>query len=402
MARSEEVVEGVWAHVRYLSVILGGRGSCTPVEAQAARYAADRMREVGVADVRLEPFQGSPSTYQPYALALGLGLVGTLLMWIGDLLGPDFEFWMLILAAISNGLGAWGIIAESDLAVNWMRWLLPRANSYNAVGVIPAAVQARQRVVLSAHLDSHRTPFFFASQRGLLLFRALVLLAWLGMALEALLYALAALFAWDWVFWFGVVALLQVAVLDMCLRADTTPFSPGANDNASGVALALELGQHLVDEPLSQTEVWLVFTGCEETAAYGMAAFLDAHATSLGDGAFFVVLDAVGLGRVVYLTQDGLVLKRKSHPRALALARQAREALPHLAVEGGPGVAYTDGLLATKRGKMALTLSTWPPRDDAEPSHWHRMSDTIDNLDEASVLDAYEFAWQLLQEVDRA
>ena len=87
---------------------------------------------------------------------------------------------------------------------------------------------------------------------------------------------------------------------------------------------------------------------------------------------------------------------------ALAESGRLREALPHLAVEGGPGVAYTDGLLATKRGKMALTLSTWPPRDDAEPSHWHRMSDTIDNLDEASVLNAYEFAWQLLQEVDRA
>ena len=254
MMQRDEVIGGIWDHVRYLSVILGGRGSCTPVEERAARYAADRMREAGVAGVELEPFQGSPSTYQPYALALGLGALGTLLMWIGDLLGPDIEFWMLILAAILNGLGAWGMIAESDLATSWMRRLLPRAQSYNAVGIIPAAVQARQRVVLSAHLDSHRTPFFFASQRNLLIFRALVLFAWFGMALETILYLLAALFAWDWVFWFGAVALLQVMVLDMCLRADSTPFSPGANDNASGVAVALGLAQRLVEEPLSQTD----------------------------------------------------------------------------------------------------------------------------------------------------
>lgn len=400
MMQRDEVIGGIWDHVRYLSVILGGRGSCTPVEERAARYAADRMREAGVAGVELEPFQGSPSTYRPYALALGLGALGTLLMWIGDLLGPDIEFWMLILAAILNGLGAWGMIAESDLATSWMRRLLPRAQSYNAVGIIPAAVQARQRVVLSAHLDSHRTPFFFASQRNLLIFRALVLFAWFGMALETILYLLAALFAWDWVFWFGAVALLQVMVLDMCLRADSTPFSPGANDNASGVAVALELAQRLVEEPLSQTEVWLAFTGCEETASYGMAAFLDAHAAGLGDDDFFIVLDGVGQGCLTYLDRDGLVLKRKTHPRALEMARRTRDALPHLPVNEGAGVAYTDGLLATKRGQQALTLGTRPAAD--QTAHWHRMSDTIDNLDEESVLRVYEFTWQLLQQLDRA
>lgn len=49
--------------------------------------------------------------------------------------------------------------------------------------------------------------------------------------------------------------------------ADATPFSPGANDNASGVAVVLELARRLARDRLRQTEVWLAFTDGEEVGA---------------------------------------------------------------------------------------------------------------------------------------
>ena len=399
MSQAQLDIEPILGHVRYLSTILGGRGSCTPVEKRAAEYTAEQMRALDVSDVRLESYQGAPSIYRPFAAAFGLAAFGTLLAWLGWLIETP---WFLPLAVLANALAAWGVLAESDLATNWMRWLLPKAESHNAVGVIPAAEQARQRVILSAHVDSHRTPFFYASRGRFIFFRVLVIVAWLGMLAETVLYTLAPVLGWDWVYWFGAVALFQVVAMDIFFRADTTPFSPGANDNASGVGVVLELARRLREKPLAHTEVWLVFTGCEETGAHGMAAFLDAHDAQLGDDAIYVVLDMMGRGHLAYNKSDGLLIKHRTHPRAMELARRVRAALPQFEVNELVGLAYTDALVATKRGRIALTLYTLPPSGDEEAAQWHRMTDTLDNLDVQALADSYAFTWQVLQEVDRA
>jgi hypothetical protein len=198
-----------------------------------------------------------------------------------------------------------------------------------------------------------------------------------------------------------VTAAIQLFALAMCLHADRTPFSPGANDNASGVGVILALARRLSAAPLAHTEVWLAFTGCEEAAAYGISSFLDAHAADLGDNAVYIILDEVGLGRPVHLTTDGLILKRQTHPWALALARQARAALPELQAEERVGIAYTDAAVATKRGRIALTLVALPPPGSAEVMHWHQMSDTSDHVNPETLASAHAFVWQVLQEVDR-
>jgi hypothetical protein len=119
-----------------------------------------------------------------------------------------------------------------------------------------------------------------------------------------------------------VAAALEAFALVMCLHADRTPFSPGANDNASGVGVLLGLAARLAEESLAHTEVWLAFTGCEDVAAYGVPALLDAHAPELGDDAVYLILDQVGLGQLRVLTAHGLIIKRTTHPHALELSRR--------------------------------------------------------------------------------
>ncbi|MEJ2211967.1 MAG: M28 family peptidase, partial [Anaerolineae bacterium] len=156
----------------------------------------------------------------------------------------------------------------------------------------------------------------------------------------------------------------------------------------------------LAEHPLQHTEVWLALTGCEEVGARGMAAFLDAHAEELGQEAVYLILDQVGAGRQGYLTADGLVRKRPTHPRALALARRARAALEGVEVAERVGIAYTDALAATRRGLVALTVVALPLRDEEAETHWHQMSDTVEHLDRESLADVCAFARQLLQEID--
>jgi hypothetical protein len=289
-----------------------------------------------------------------------------------------------------------------------MRRFLPSADSQNAVGTLSPAGGVRQRVILSAHLDTHRTPIFCFSPIWHALFSILVIGVFLSMVLDIVIYGLGALFLATWVRWIGLVtAAVQFLVLSLFLHADQTPFSPGANDDASGVGVILALAEHLSQEPLVHTEVWLAFTGCEEVFACGMMAFLDAHQADLGPEAVYVVLDQVAVGRLFYLTADGLILKRRTHPRALKLALRTAAALPSLEVGEQVGIASTDAAVATKRGLVSLTLDSLtldslPLPDTEQHSHWHKMSDTFDTLDPETLADAHLFTWHILQEIDQA
>jgi hypothetical protein len=382
-------------HIRYLSETIGGRGSCTAGEGRAGEYAAGELRACGVQKVSVEPYRGVRSTYRPFVLSFGLALLGSLAVALTG------EPGVMAAAAVLNGLGVWGMLAESEFAGSWTHWLIPRASSQNIVGVIPPDGEAMRRVVLCAHLDTHRTPIFYSSRRWHRLFGLLVLGALASMAAGTLLYAAGAWFGWPAVRWGAVLlAPVQIFVLGMCLHADTTPFSPGANDNASGAAVVLELAARLSAAPLERTEVWLAFTGCEEVGSYGMRAFLNAHAGELGADALYVILDEVGLGQIKFLSSDGLIVKHRTHPVALDLARQAAAALPGLPIIEKVGTAYTDALPATLRGLAALTISTDFPPGSQYTSHWHQMSDRVENIDPQVLSAALAFTGEVLRVAD--
>ena len=179
------------------------------------------------------------------------------------------------------------------------------------------------------------------------------------MALGALLFTLTLLTPWRWLLWaMPFLALIQLSALALCLHADFTPFSPGANDNASGAAVCLEIASYLQNEPLDHTKVYFAFTGCEEVGARGIKAFLDQYAHDLDKNTIFIILDEVGQGFIKYLIQDGLVFQHPTHPQALALARHTASMLEGLDIREGPGLAYTDALVATQRVRLLNRLHT--------------------------------------------
>ncbi|MFM8321122.1 MAG: M28 family metallopeptidase [Chloroflexota bacterium] len=394
---NEVYTQDALGHIRHLAQAIGGRGSCTEAERRAARYAADQMEFALVKNVTVEPFQAVPSTYWGYALSFAIALTGSLLVGLAG--GRDAA----LLAVALNLLGMWGMLAETETRPSWVRLALPRAASQNVSGVIAPAGEVRRRVALCAHLDTHRTPVFYSSETWYTLFSLLVGLAFLSMLGGALVYGLGALYAWAWLPFAALgCGLVQAAALGLCLQADLTPYSPGANDNASGVGAVLALARRLEGQPLQHTEVHLALTGCEEVGDYGMAAYLDRHAAALGPQALYIVLDEIGLGPAKYLTRDGLLLKHATHPAALAAARQVKAQHPQLRLSEGPGLAYTDALVATLRGLPALTVCTVPEPGSGVESHWHRMTDTPETIDPADLANAMQFTWLLLQAVDQA
>ncbi len=385
------------AHVRHLSETIGDRGSCTPQVKRASEYVVDRLNLLGVRSILTQPFKAIPGTYYPYALSFGSALIGSMLALA---FGNRYAF---ILAAFLNALGFFGMLAETEFTSSWVRWLLPKATTQNVMGVVSPTGAVHRRVVLNAHLDTHRTPIFYSSRKWHTLFSTLVGLTLLSMALGAVALGTSALFDWRWMRWLSLIlAIVQIFALALCLHAEFTPFTPGANDNASGVGVILGLAERLIASPLNHTEVHLVFTDCEEAGAYGIQAYLDAHANELGEDTVYIVLDEVGNGTIKFLTEDGLVIKHKTHPYALELAHAASSACPEIRVFKGSGVAYTDALPVTKLGLIALTLCTLPPRGSGNESHWHQMSDTFEHIEPKDLTNTHDLTWQILKLVDAA
>ncbi len=381
-------------HIQYLSETIGGRGSCTPSERRAAEYVHEKLREAGVSDVSFEEFKGAPSTYLPFILAFSAALAGTLIALLNG------SRTALAVGAVLNLLGVWAMFAESEFTTNWTRWILPTVNTQNVTGVIHPQGTAERQVVLCAHLDTHRTPIFYSTTAWQKVFGLAVTGAFLSMTFAALAFGLDSLLGWGWLRWVGLLfGLIQVFVLALVVSAEFTPFSPGANDNASGTGIILAMAERLRLEPLAHTAVNFILTDCEETGAYGITAYLDRHSDSLGKDAVYIMLDEIGAGQLKTVTEDGLILKHKTHPRAIQLVRDAANGLTHGVVESA-GEAYTDALPATKRGLIAVTVASAFPNPDTASSHWHQMSDRLEFIDMQTLRDAHTFTWNILQAVD--
>jgi hypothetical protein len=383
-------------HIRYLSRSIGGRGSCTPQERQASEYVVTQMNGMGIENACVEPFRAIPSTYWPYALAFTAACTGSALVL--SLGGRD----VLILAMLLNLLGVWGMLAETEFAPNWTHWVLPHSTSQNVSGSIAPAGPTRRRVVLCAHVDTHRTPIFYSSNTWYKLFATLVSLSFLCMIAGAICFGLAIWLPGDWIYLPALLILLiQGAGAALCIQADFTPYTPGANDNASGVGVALALAQRLTNEPLQQTGVHLAITGCEEVGDWGIQAYLDKWASRLGEETLYIILDEIGLGTTKYLSRDGLLIKHPTHPRALGIARQVRQENQALRLMEGPGLAYTDALPITKRGLMALTVCAVPEEGSETNSYWHQMSDTLEHINPDDLENSLQVTWQILKVFDQ-
>ncbi len=395
----QRFVDRAMEHLQHLTVTIGPRPSTREGEREAARYAAQVLKAAGVQNVREEVFVSGRETYWPYALAIGVGFIGNLLYLVRPRRGRG------LLAALLNGLGAWAFYAEANFDDHWGRRVLPKGVSQNVIGVIPPRGEMRRRVVLVSHLDTHRTPVFYNSPLLLRLFSTLV-----GAAFVSLLFSAGVAFlrgvAWfpgaRWVL--RLATAFQAFALSLSLQAQTTPHTPGANDNGSGVATVLALAERLVAEPLEHTEVWIVLTGCEEVGAYGIDAFLKAHGHELRD-ANFINVDMVGVGMPALLTREGLVRSYHPHPELLRIALEVAAEHPDWNAGAHEGGAYTDMGVIVKHGYKGLVIdSIVPPEHPAAPymGYWHQQRDTFSNVERACLEKVHRFTWELLKRLDAA
>ncbi len=381
----------ILAHVRRLAAEIGPRGTGTPAERQAADYAAGCLEGWGLPFERLTCRTILSMNHYPLAVN-ALGLLALALYPLGS---PLLTWLAVILALLVAPFMALTIRTSS----NPLRPLLPKCTSPSVLGKVEPAGALSNQVVLLAHLDSNKCRLTWDPKRlgtlEPLTWTTLGLQAFFGLALLA--GALAGLQREAW-----LAALLpgtyMLSIVITLILDDFTPYSPGANDNASSVGVALEIAREFSRNPLAHTRLWLAFTGAEETDHYGLRSILDAHPDELQQ-ALFIDLEGVGAGELVCVTRHGIGLRYTPDPGLLTLAQEVAEEHPQWGVRGAAMVMSEEVSTLTARGLRAVCIAGRHPQTGAL-AEWHRASDTVENLDGDALLRAKDYTLALLRRID--
>jgi hypothetical protein len=392
------------AHLAQLALIHAqvlakrGRGSATAAEKEAGDYVQAQLKSLGVRDIQIQPFYGERSLWLFVALVLGLALVGHAAYWL--LRKPIGDLPALIVAVLAFGFSGYLIWCRFTLRDYPLRNILPRAPSQNVIATLPPAGEAQRRLILVAHLDSHRAVFWFATDFLVRMFVPVSIVTMYGIYLAIPVYVLAVLTHWQVFSWLGLVlAFFHFLGWFSGVTADLGQYSPGANDNASSVGILLALADCLQRQPLQNTEVWLAFTGCEETSGDGILALIKEYGALLKD-TLFVDFEMVGIGdRISYIREEGN-LNRLTIPQEVeALVKEVGEPFG-LQPASTPLVgASTECSILLKHGFKAVCFIAHYQGSTIMPE-WHRLTDTPDRLQVTTLGQVQAFTWDFLQRFD--
>ena len=180
-------------------------------------------------------------------------------------------------------------------------------------------------------------------------------------------------------------SLIGTAVLSDIARR---PVCPGANDNLTAVAVLVALAERLREEPLAGLRVLLVSCGAEEVLQGGIHGFAARHFPALDRERTWVLnLDTVGSPRLIMLEGEGPVVMEDYHDRTFRdLVARTAEAAGVPLRRGMRARTSTDAVIPSRAGYPTATLCSMDRHKAL--SNYHQMSDTPENIDYRTVLQA--------------
>ena len=338
-----------------------------------------------------------------------VGFAHCLLAIVGSLLAgasPPAAFALVLVAAISYYL---------DLAGRWylLRALLFfRRASQNLVSppLGGPGAEPRDRVIVCAHVDSPYTGAAyndwairaFASFRRMWPVRTSpqAIVFW---AMALLLPPLGARMAGVDADWISALQLPQTFVLLVAAffygEIALSPVSPGANDNASGVAAALAVSERLRREPPEALEVTLLLPGAGETTRQGARSFIRSHRKELPrDRTWFIDIDSAGRGDPRWVQLEVPVIAQAPDGTMAELAQALTEGVPGR--ESLPLAPASAASLAGAYGYPAIAL-TARESDGFVPVAHHRPEDRSEAVDPDAIEAVASFAIDLIRLLDR-
>jgi hypothetical protein len=398
-APAADAVDGIRADIRELCSF-DGRLAGTDAERRAANRFAGRLRDIG-RRVEVEPTYVHPQAPLVWAAHCLIGFAGSLTASAE----PAVGFALVLVASMS-------LYLDLNGRIYLLRSLFFRRASQNVVSP-GASPDAPARLIIAAHLDAGRTGAIFdeRNRRRIDRFSRLLgvapsrLVFWALIALLPLLGARMAGIDSGLIpaFQLPSTLILLVAIF-LLVDVQLSSPSPGANDNASGVAVALDVAARLAEDSPKNLDVWIVLTGAQEPGAEGMRSFVRARRDELDPAStFLLALDAVGRGDLRFVTAEGpavsYLMDRRLTELAGAIAEADRDGGARYRAAPLRRASASDAFAAAARGWRALAITCLEPGATLPPGH-HTHADTPDAIDPRSLESTREFTLELVRALD--
>lgn len=378
-------------HVRVLAVEIGPRGTTTPGEQKGAEYCQQALQKAGLA-ATIEPHVAARSNFDPH-------LIGALLMLFAFAIYPLAGRWTAAAAALLSFVTVVSELLELSFMNNVLRWLTPKGKSQNVIAQVLPQAEHHQDIILMGHIDSQHTPIIFKSEAWLSAYKTLTTAAFISYIAQTILYTIGIFTQWSWIRPLTLVSVLcAVLLLLLCVEANHSPYTAGANDNATAAGLVIALAEHLQAEPLKNSRVWCVCTGSEETQHYGAIDFYHRHHQELVNPKA-VIFEMLGCGGPAWLIQEGIIVPFHASHEMVKIAVKIGAAHPdlqaHPSVIAGGNTEMADAL---RNGIPAICLNGLTEKGGAP--YWHQPTDTFDKMDPAIMERNYIYTWKYLQALD--
>jgi hypothetical protein len=393
--------ENTLKHIEHLASTIGARGSTTPKEKEAHEYCKQTLEGLGY-ETHWEEFYSPVSGWMPYTIALSL-IIFAALIFYG--IGQTQNFSTGAIAASVIGLfTAISFFLEMTHRDNPLVWLMPAEKSQNVWAVAKAKHESKRRIVITGHVDTHRTALAMQTPALWQVFQILTTLAAIAVVALTILFVIG-IFSPDPLLRTIALGVAVIPLIGLIFTAqpEFTPYVKGGNDNATGAAAVLGLAERLKKEPLANTAVYLINTGCEEVGCYGARDWIKRHAGELPN-ADYLVLDNIG-GKnsdVNYVVSETVLLPFKSDSRLIGMAEQVAKENPDLkATPFNYKGLYSEMSICARYGQKVLGLLSFDPKTKMPPL-FHTVRDDFNNVD-PDILDKSErLAWGIMQKIDQA
>jgi hypothetical protein len=393
-----------------------GRGPGSDAERRAAGHLTERLEELG-RNAETEGVVAYPRWALTYAIHAAVAVIGSVVSVTVPVIGAV----LVLLAVLLTFLDAGGMALTT-------RRLLGRRSSQNVISTEDGDKSGD--IYLVAHYDAGRSGLAFnqtlQERRAALSQRVTTIgpmqpLFWTMVAvLICVLLRLPGVDSQILTIIQFVFTVLLILALPALIDTAISSSVPGANDNASGVALALALAERFGGK-LEHFDVNLLLTGSQEALGAGMRSFLKKRKGDLDAiSTIFLNLDEVGRGTVRFTTREGLLLPIKSHEQLVTVCEEiAEDAAPddedddHDEEDDDDGDdehtpviramesrTPSDAYAARGAGFPAITV-TCKGRLDYTPGH-HQPTDQPDRIDDDAIQRAYDFSAELIERLDQS
>jgi hypothetical protein len=263
--------------------------------------------------------------------------------------------------------------------------------SENVVGRRAGRNAAALRIVVMAHRDtkSAALPTFVP---------AVVLLGAVGFTV---LLTLLAVGAWGWGIpgpALPVPAFVLAALLVAIVFNPSGDASPGAMDNASGLAVLLAAARDLPhDDALTDAELVFLCTGAEEIGLAGALRWIQRHADEMDESrTVFLNVDSVGVGTQIHAA-DARGAAPGGRGMGYVVRQAARTAGVPLRLLRVLPAAGVDSMPIGARGFATVTLLGEVLGGASR--RFHTARDTVDHLNEAGLQNARRLVGEIARSV---